>query len=194
MSTTDWDGSATWLAADGVVALRPLAPPDADAHLAGIDEAVLRSLGTDRRPTADEVSAWLTDNARAWATGGPVVDLGLVEIASGELVGVVGFQRDLDHLAPGQVNLTYTLYAGRRGRGLASRGVDLVMTVAAGRADVEEFIIRVARWNRASSAVARRLGFVASHVTDDEHGRLRWWVRPGRGSRRRPSVHHVPRE
>lgn len=168
----------TWLADDGVAALRPLAPSDADAHLAGVDEAVLRSLGAERRPTADEVSAWLRGSERAWATGGTVLDLGLVDVDADELVGVVGFQRDLDYLAPGQVNLTYTLYAGRRGRGLATRGVALLMTLVSGRVEVREFVIRVAEWNRPSSAVARRLGFVASHVTDDEHGRLEWWVKP----------------
>ena len=106
------------------------------------------------------------------------MDLGLVELATGALVGLVGIQRGLDYLAPGQVNLTYTLYAAARGRGLATRGVGLAMSLATAQEPVGEFVIRVAPWNDASVAVARRLGFEHSHVSDDVHGRLEWLVRP----------------
>jgi RimJ/RimL family protein N-acetyltransferase len=41
---------------------------------------------------------------------------------------------------------------------------------------VDEFVIRVAAWNSASISVAQHLGFRLSHTSDDEHGRLQWFV------------------
>ena len=168
-------GSA--LISDQVIQLRPLSADDAQAHLAGCDRAIMRSIGSvGRRPTEAQVRQWLTRNATAWSCGGPVVDLGIEDKATGVLCGIVGMQRALDYLEPGQVNLTYSLYPMWRGRGYATRAVRLAMALAPAGADVDQFAIRAAAWNVESIRVAERLGFVRSHTSDDKHGRLEWFI------------------
>lgn len=162
---------------DELIQLRTLSADDAKAHLAGCDRAIVESLGGGEAPTEAQVRRWLTENASAWARGEPLVDLGIEDKATGALCGTVGVQRGLDYLEPGQVNLTYSLYPTWRGRGYATRAVRLVMEVAHHRAEVDQFVIRVAAWNGASIRVAQRLGFRRSHTSDDENGRLEWFVR-----------------
>lgn len=161
---------------DEVIQLRPLSADDAEAHLAGCDRAIVDSLGGGEPPTEAQVRHWLTENASAWASGGTLVDLGIEDNATGALCGSVGMQRGLDYLAPGQVNLTYSLYPNWRGRGHATRAVRLVMEVARRSAAVDQFVIRAAASNDESIRVAQRLGCRFSHTSDDEHGRLEWFI------------------
>ena len=158
---------------DDHIALRPLAVSDADAHLAGCDEAIVERLGGGEPSSRSQIEAWLETNARAWASGGDVVDLGIKDLGTGLLCGCVGLQRGLDYLSRGQVNLTYALYPQWRGRGYATRAVRLSMQAAAGR-PVAEFVIRVAPDNPNSIAVAERAGFERSGHTNDAHGELIW--------------------
>lgn len=115
-------------------------------------------------------------DADAWAEHGQVYELGVEDLATGELVGVVGGQRGLDYLSPGQVNLPYAVYPPWRRRGIATMAPAAAMDIARKRGPVEEFVIRAAPDNHASAAVARRLGFRFDHTSDDSHGRLDWWV------------------
>jgi RimJ/RimL family protein N-acetyltransferase len=161
---------------DAVIELRPLSIEDVEAHLAGCDRAILDSLGGGESPTASQVLQWLTTNASAWARGEELIDLGIQDKATGSLCGSVGIQRGLDYLEPGQVNLTYSLYPNWRGRGYATRAVRLAMLSARHRGGVEQFVIRVAAWNGASIRVVQRLGFRFSHTSEDEHGRLQWFI------------------
>ncbi len=163
---------------DEVIRLRPLAVEDVETHLAGCDRVMVDSLGGGELPTQAQVRRWLTTNASAWASDGPVVDLGIEDNATGALCGSVGMQRGLAYLEASQVNLTYSLYPPWRGRGYATRAVGLVMEVARHSADVDQFVIRAAAWNSASIRVAERLGFKFSHTSDDAHGRLEWFVNP----------------
>ena len=161
---------------DEVIRLRPLAVEDVETHLAGCDRVMVDSLSGGELPTQAQVRRWLTTNASAWASDGPVVDLGIEDNPTGSLCGSVGIQRGLDYLEPGQVNLTYSLYPNWRGRGHATRAVRLAMEVARQSADVDQFVIRAAAWNDASVRVAQRLGFTFSHTSDDAHGQLEWFI------------------
>ena len=161
---------------DELIQLRPLSADDAEAHLAGCDRAIVDSLGGGEPPTEAQVRHWLTGNASAWVRGEPVVDLGIEDKATGALCGIAGLQRGLDYLEPGEVNLTYSLYPNWRGRGYATRAVRLAMEVARRAGAVDQFVIRVAAWNGESIRVAQRLGFRFSHISDDEHGRLEWFI------------------
>ncbi|MDF3045761.1 MAG: putative transferase [Ornithinibacter sp.] len=163
---------------DDVVLLRPLSPEDTEAHLSGCDQAIVDSLGGGEPPTEAQVRHWLTGAASAWARQEPSVDLGIQDKATAALCGTAGTQRAGDYLQPGQVNLTYSLYPDWRGRGHATRAVRLLMELAHRGGGVDEFVIRVAAWNGSSIRVAERLGFRFSHTSDDEHGRLEWFVAP----------------
>jgi lipoprotein-anchoring transpeptidase ErfK/SrfK len=90
-------------------------------------------------------------------------DLAVEDAASGEHVGVVGIQRRRPELEAGDVNLTYAVYAGRRGRGYATAAVRAAMVLALERGPVGRFVIRCDPANVDSAAVARRAGFI-------EHG------------------------
>jgi len=116
--------------------------------------------------------------------GGDAFDLGIEDRQSGLLADCVGSQRGLDYLSVGQVNLTYALYPQCRGRGLASRAVQLATEMGRRRGPVSEFVIRVATDNPESSRVATELA-------SDWYGRPKlitatcddMWCRP------RPSTH-----
>lgn len=114
----------------------------------------------DGRVSSDEEHlAWLQANAGAWIVGAPVVDLAIVDVASGDHVGIVGIQRGLPYLLPGEVNLTYNVYRGRRGHGYATAAVVEAMRLALSQVPAVRFIIRCDPANKASSSVARRLAF-----------------------------------
>lgn len=161
---------------DEVIQLRPLSADDIEAHLAGCDRVIVDSLGGGEPPTEAQVRDWLAGNASAWSRNEPLVDLGIEDKATGALCGIAGMQRGLDYLEPGEVNLTYSLYPNQRGRGYATRAVHLVMDLARRGGPVDQFVIRVAAWNGESIRVAQRLGFRFSHTSDDEHGRLEWFI------------------
>ncbi|WP_158600570.1 GNAT family N-acetyltransferase [Tessaracoccus antarcticus] len=144
---------------DGTVRLRPLRPGDLTAHANGCDSVVNQWTNGGRVSTVEEHLAWLNRNARAWRDGGPVVDLAIELCDTGEHVGVVGVQRGLPYLDPGEVNLTYALYGGQRGRGFATAAVSLAMRLAVDQEPVTAFLIRCSPVNSSSAAVARRLGF-----------------------------------
>ncbi|MFQ6170837.1 GNAT family N-acetyltransferase [Oryzobacter sp. R7] len=168
----------TQLATDGVVALRPLTVDDLDAHVAGSDALIVDRLSGGRVAPPERVRDWLASNAAAWADEGPVVDLGVGDVASDLLAGVVGIQRGLDYLREGEVNLTYALYPPWRGRGSATRAVLLAARLASGRGPaVARLVIRAAPDNAESLAVGRRAGFTDAGETDDEQGHLVWLER-----------------
>jgi RimJ/RimL family protein N-acetyltransferase len=164
---------------DDRIGLRPLAVRDVDAHLAGCDQVIIERLGGGEPLSRSQTKVWLETNAREWASGGDVVDLGIEDLGTGLLCGCVGLQRGLDYLSTGQVNLTYALYPQWRGHGYATRAVRLAMQVARGRRPVVGFVIRAAPDNPESIAVAQRAGFTRSGQTDDTHGKLVWLGHPG---------------
>lgn len=166
------------LATDSAVLLRPLNAADGAAHFAGCDQEAFDRLSGGQRSTLAEMAAWADSNGQAWAAHSPVVDLGIIDRASGQLAGCVGIQRNLDYLQDGEVNLTYLIYPPWRGQGYATRAVVLAMDVAGEPGDVNRFIIRASPDNPASLSVARRAGFNYSHATDDEHGRCEWMTLP----------------
>lgn len=142
-----------------VVQLRPLSTSDLATHAAGCDDQVNRWTNDGHASTLAQHRSWLARNEQAWREHADVVDLAVEDADTGEHVGVVGIQRGLDYLDDGEVNLTYTLYAGRRGRGYATAATLVAMELALSQAPVRRFIIRCDPGNRPSGAVARRLGF-----------------------------------
>ncbi|MBM6399286.1 GNAT family N-acetyltransferase [Phycicoccus sonneratiae] len=143
------------------VRLRPLSEDDLRVHAAGCDALVVRWSGGGQESTDEDHLRWLRANARAWREGGDLLDVAVEDVRSGEHVGVVGVQRHRPELEPDDVNLTYAVYAGHRGRGYATAAVSAAMALAAQRAPVRRFVIRCDPENRASAEVALRAGFEA---------------------------------
>lgn len=142
---------------NGVVTLSPLRPDDAEAHLAGEDGELVRRLNGGRAALGG-VRAYIELCVRRWAELGPHRAFGIR--VDGVLAGTIDlqFQLPVPILAPGQANIAYGLYPAWRGRGLATRAVELVCAHAAAEG-ARRAVIRVDPENPRSAAVAHRTGF-----------------------------------
>lgn len=129
---------------DGVVTIRPAEPGDAALLVAGRDEVSRRWLG-EGTPEPDP-------------TGCIVVD--------GEVVGWVDYDVDRTWLLPGEVNLGYNVFAPNRGKGYASRAVQLLMHHLAIGTDHRTATLLIAPGNERSLALAARTRFVPSGDLD----------------------------
>jgi RimJ/RimL family protein N-acetyltransferase len=92
------------------------------------------------------------------------------------VIGVVGFHGPpggawLDDLAPGGVELGYTVYPEWRRRGLAREASEALMVWAVRTAGVRTFALSMSPDNRASVGLARALGFAKAGS----------WSHPARG-------------
>ena len=165
---------------DGVVTLSPLCPDDAEAHLAGEDEALVRWL-SGGPSTPQGVETYFRHCREQWDAAGPLRAFGIragAAAAAGEaLAGTIDLRFTAEGLAPGQVNVAYGLYPSWRGRGLATRAVLLASRYAAHEGG-KEAVIRVEPENTASAAVAQRAGFTpGGHTRGGDGTRLDWYVR-----------------
>jgi len=122
---------------DGMVTIRPTARADVDVLVAGRDDESRRWLGEgspDPRPTACIVVA-------------------------DEVVGWVDVDHHRTWLLPGEGNLGYQLFPEHRGRGYATRALELFLRhlAAGGEYTTATLLVDVA--NARSLALADRAGF-----------------------------------
>lgn len=147
---------------DDVIVLRPMCPADAGAHLAGEDQELVRWLNDGHASTRVGVEQWIDRCVDSWSSGSPRSTFGVRDARTGELLGMVEANTAADNLigiGDGEANLSYGLYPPGRGRGLATRAVEL-MCAWLGRGGVETAVIRVDPDNDASIGVPVRAGFV----------------------------------
>ncbi len=127
------------IATDGVVELRAPQPEDLPALLEGRDAEFFRWFGTGATAPNPTACVWVDD----------------------ELVGWVDYDRDDDHdwLRLDEVNVGYSLFPAARGKGYATRAVELLLGHLARDTEHSVATLLIDPENAPSLAVARRLGF-----------------------------------
>jgi len=128
------------IATDGVVTLKAPGAADAARIVAERDDEASRWLGPGSGDPAPVACIWVES----------------------ELVGWVDYDRDDDHdwLRPGEVNVGYCLFPAARGKGYASRAVELLLAHLAHDTDHAVATLLIHPENTRSLALAARLGFV----------------------------------
>lgn len=93
-----------------------------------------------------------------------------------EMIGHIGFHTPPDPeylrpLAPGGIEIGYTIFPAYRRQGYAREAVAAVMAWAAGEHGVPRFVLSISPENEPSLKIARHFGFrkIGSHV-DEEDG------------------------
>ncbi|MFD8009266.1 GNAT family N-acetyltransferase [Streptomyces sp. NPDC058955] len=155
---------------DGVVTLSPLHPDDAEAHLAGEDDLLVRWLNGGPGTRAG-VETYLRHCQDQWTTAGPLRAFGIRTGSDDTLAGTLDLRFAGEDLAPGEVNIAYGLYPHGRGRGLATRAVLLSLPYAAAEGG-QQALIQADPANATSAAVARRAGFTTAGRRHTSHGGL----------------------
>ncbi|HEV8063287.1 MAG TPA: GNAT family N-acetyltransferase [Acidimicrobiales bacterium] len=125
---------------DGIVTLRPPGVGDEEVLIAGRDA---------------EFHRWLGEGSRHPQPANCIV-------VGGAVAGWVDFDACRQWLEPGEVNLGYSLFADRRGRGYGTRALQLLMHQLAVQSDVKTATLLIDPDNRASLALAARARFVSS--------------------------------
>ena len=143
---------------DGEVTLRPWRDDDVETAIAGHDAEIAHWFGFDHvTPTHEEHRAAVERWHRGWAEDQALV--GFVIEHDGDVVGSCEVRRTGD----GVGELSWVLYAGQRGRGLASRAVQVLADYALterGQAGLglHRIEAKVEPGNAASLRVATRSG------------------------------------
>ncbi len=146
---------------DDAILLRPLEPGDAAPHVAGEDEASRRWLNEGHASTLEGTLHWIEENTQMWRDGGPRLAFGIRDAQTEELVGMVEANTDSLTLGllPGEVNISYQVYAPYRGRGMATRAVRLLLEHLKSIPAAHTAAIQTEPGNPSSAHVAVRAGF-----------------------------------
>lgn len=142
------------------IELRPLTVADAEAHAAGEDDESVKWLSGGYAPLerVRQYLASLEDNYRRQSG-----KRGFGVWVDGRLGGYIDFDPEVrDGLAPGDVNIAYSVHPWARRRGVAVEAVNLLCQWMAGRGIGTHAAIRVEPENVASVKVAERAGFDAA--------------------------------
>ncbi len=131
-------GSVRPIATDGVVTLRAPEPGDARSLVDGRDDEFFKWLGPGAEVPSPVACVWAED----------------------ELCGWVDYDVDHAWLRPGEVNVGYYLFPAARGKGYASRAVELLLRHLRRDTRYEVATLLIHAENVRSLALARRLGFV----------------------------------
>jgi len=128
------------IATDGLVTLRAPGPGDVDLLVANRDEEFFKWFGPEATGPRPVACVWVDD----------------------QLVGWVDYDLDADHdwLGPGEVNVGYYLFPTARGKGYASRAVELLLEHLQRDTEHRVATLLIHPENTRSLALARRLGFV----------------------------------
>ncbi len=178
---TDDDADRLVVLEGAGVVLRCLQPDDLSDHIAGEDDDTVRWLTEGHRSEPGRTAAWIVENQREWATGGPRRHLGIRDVGTGVLVGGVEAHlepppRGTDH--PLHVNISYAVFPGWRGRGVAARAVELLCAWLPEAFGPCVAVLRITPANAPSLRVAAACGFgrpgSGAAAAEDDGGLLRF--------------------
>ncbi len=145
---------------DNIVLLRPFLLKDAEEHLAGEDEAQRRWL-SGGKSTIETVRNWIQRNLEYWQQDGPIFTFAIVEAKTHALIGMVEANTEderVEGIQKGEANISYGLYPVARGKGYASRAINLMLGFLQ-RKGLQAAIIRVDPGNVDSLKIPLRCGF-----------------------------------
>jgi RimJ/RimL family protein N-acetyltransferase len=131
---------------DGVVTLQPPSPGDAQLLVEGRDAEFFRWLGPGAETPNPVACVWVGD----------------------ELVGWVDYDLEHDWLRPGEVNVGYYLFPAARGKGYASRAVELLLRHLSRDTEHTVATLVIDPENARSLALAGRLRFVEKGELDGQ--------------------------
>lgn len=131
---------------DGVVTLKPLRPEDVQPLVAGRDDEFFRWLGPGGENPSPVACVWVGD----------------------ALVGWVDYDVQRDWLRPGEVNVGYYLFPAARGKGYASRAVELLLRHLDRETQHTVATLLIHPENVSSLRLAARLGFEARDDVEGE--------------------------
>jgi RimJ/RimL family protein N-acetyltransferase len=134
------------IATDGVVRLKPSRPGDAPLLLEGRDEEFFRWFGPGAGNPDPFACIWIDD----------------------ELVGWVDYDVGRDWLQPGEVNVGYYLFPVARGKGYASRAVELLLRHLSRGTEHTVATLLIHPENERSLRLAHRLEFVERGEVEGE--------------------------
>jgi RimJ/RimL family protein N-acetyltransferase len=142
---------------DGTVTLRPLAPDDVAAltELRRLPESVSTSV-PPVAPTPAMIRRRCTWAASHWLAG-TRADLAIVDTATGTWAGEIGLF--YDEPVTGQAMLGYGVLPAFRGRGFATRAVELLSLWAFAETDIARLIAGTLPTNLSSQRVLEKAGF-----------------------------------
>lgn len=140
-----------------------------------MSEAVVPSVSdghtTIRAPEAGDAARLIAGRDaefhRFMGEGSPDPKPSAVILSGAEVVGWVDYDPEPDWLPPGHVNVGYNVFASHRGRGHASRAVQLLMHHLALDGSHGSAVLLIRKDNQASLALAHRLGFELTGPRDD---------------------------
>ena len=160
---------------DGVIFLRPLRLEDAADHLAGEDEEMARWLNGGRS-TLEAVQAFIRSCEEQWRTNGTRRAFGVFDCSTHRLIGSI--EANLAYRrVPGQVNVSYGVFPGWRGKGVAQRALNLMSSYLKSSTELREMIVRIASENTASVRVVEKTGFRLLGIFDEPDGPMARYAR-----------------
>ena len=144
---------------DRTISLRPFKLEDAKEHISGEDAEQINWL-SGGKSTLEGVQDWIKKNQQYWENDGPIFNFAIVN-ADNKLVGMIeanSSYEEIEGLQKGDVNISYGLYPSARGKGYASRAVDLMISFLRQKG-FQRAVIRVDPNNKDSLKVPQRTGF-----------------------------------
>jgi RimJ/RimL family protein N-acetyltransferase len=101
-------------------------------------------------------------------------------VVNDEIVGWIDYETDREWLPVGAVNIGYFLFATARGKGYATRAMDLLLEHLATQPHVDTATVLIDPGNVRSLAVAERAGFIREGTVEESV----YLTRPIRPARR----------
>ena len=161
--------------ADGKIFLRPLHRENAADHLAGEDDAIARWL-SGGRSTIATVERYIASCEEHWRSQGPRRAFGIFDCKTEQLIGSIEANLAFP-LAAGQVNVSFGVFVGWRGKGILRRALDLLSSYLKSETEVRQMVVRISVANSASLRAIQKAGFLFVGVFDEPEGPMARYVR-----------------